>query len=245
MSDMTLPTIVESGGGGGFGGANMGAGFIGGLVLGSLWNGNGFGFGGNRGQVGADVALANSVEHVSDQVNQGTISGLQSTNTLQNSINQNTIASLQSAAMMSDKVSGATFGLAQQIDSTGDNTVSAINNATIQAMQTAQGTNDRLCAINNNITTQGFEARLQNQALASQLAEQHAALSRQIYEENCKDRELAREIQTQAIRDQLTQAQSQNAALNAQINLTNQLTAQTAYLVNQLKPTTTTQTTAG
>ena len=73
-------------------------------------------------------------------------------------------------------------------------------------------------------------------ALAAQLANQHAELSRQIFEENCKDRELQREIQAQAVRDQLTQAQAQNAALTAQINLTNQLTAQTAYLVAQLKP---------
>ena len=43
MSD--LPMVVSDNNG--FGGANMGAGFIGGLVLGSLWNGNGFGFGGN------------------------------------------------------------------------------------------------------------------------------------------------------------------------------------------------------
>lgn len=39
MSD--LPMVVSDNNG--FGGANMGAGFIGGLVLGSLWNGNGFG----------------------------------------------------------------------------------------------------------------------------------------------------------------------------------------------------------
>lgn len=224
MADM-LPTIVD-GGFGGMNGAGMGAGFIGGLVLGSLWNGNGFGFGNRGAQVGADVALANSIQHVSDQVSQGTISQLQSANTLQNTISQ------------------GNFGLAQQIDNTGDQTTAAINNAAMQAMQTAQGTNDRLCAINNNITTQGFENRLQNQALAAQLQQQHAELSRQIYEENCKDRELAREIQTQNIRDQLAQAQAQNAALTAQINLTNQLSAQTAYLIDRLQTTTTPTTTA-
>lgn len=236
MADM--PMILDGNGFGGHG-AGMGAGFIGGLVLGSLWNGNGFGgWGGNRGaQIGADVALANSIQHVSDQVNQGTISGLQSANTLQNTINQNTIAGMQSAAQMSDKLGGVAFGLAQQIDRTGDQTVAAIN-------ATSQQTNDKLCAINNNITAQGYENRLQGQAIAAQLAQQHADLSRQIFEENCKDRELQREIQTQNIRDQLAQAQAQNAALNAQINLTNQLTAQTAYLIDRLQPATTPTTTA-
>ena len=47
-----------------------------------------------------------------------------------------------------------------------------------------------------------------------------------------------REIQTQELREKLTDAQNKNAALEAQINLTNQLTAQTAYLINQLKTTT-------
>ena len=228
----------------GFGGAGMGAGFIGGLVLGSLWNGNGFGFGGNRGaQIGADVALANSMEHVSDQVNQGTISGLQSAQSitnainastmgLNNSVNQNTISGLQSNAQLSDKLCGSTTHIMSTIDNTGDLLVATIN-------QSAQSTNDRLCAINNNITTQGYENRLQNQALAAQLAEQHAALSRQIFEENCKDRELQREIQTQALRDKLAETQANLAAKEAQINLTNQLTAQTAYIIDQLKTTTT------
>ena len=241
MSD--VPTIIETGNNPyttGFGGMGMGSGFIGGLILGSLWNGNGFGFGGNRGNAVADVGLANSIEHVSDQVTQGTISQLQSVQGLTNTINQNTISGLQSNSQLSDKISGSTFGLASQIDQTGDATVAAINQSVVEGMRNTQATNDRLCAINNNITAQSYESRLQTQQLAAQLAEQHAALSRQIFEENCKDRELQREIQSQTIRDQLANAQSQNAALTAQINLTNQLTSQTAYLISQLKTTTTT-----
>ena len=103
---------------------------------------------------------------------------------------------------------------------------------------------DRLCGINNNITTQGYESRLQNQELAAQLQRQHAELSRQIFEENCKDRELQREIQTQQLRDKLNDTQAALAAKDAQINLTNQLTAQTAYLLAQLNGTTTTRTTS-
>lgn len=249
MADMVqLPTVMENG----FGGAGMGAGFIGGLVLGSIWNGNGFGFGGNRGAgVAADVGLANAIEHVGDAVNQGTISSLQSANQLSGqmyntsaavtgAMNQNTIAGMQSAAALSDKICGATMNLAGQIDQTGDATVAAINQGVITGLQTQMATNDRLCCINNNITSQGFENRLQAQALAAQLQNQHAQLSAQIAAENCADRELMREIASQAVRDKLAEAQAKNAALEAQINLTNQLSAQTQYLVAQLKPAATT-----
>lgn len=203
-----MPTVLDTNG---FGGAGMGAGFIGGLVLGSLWNGNGFGFGGNRGGAVADVGLANAIEHVSDQVNQGTISQLQSAS-------QNQMATMGASA----------------------NLANAINNVNVTSLQNTQQISNALCNVNQNITNQGYESRLLGQALASQLASQHADLSRQIFEENCKDRELAREIATQNLRDKLAETQSKNAALEAQINLTNQLTAQTAYLINQLKTETTT-----
>lgn len=204
--ESVMPTVVDTNG---FGGAGMGAGFIGGLVLGSLWNGNGFGFGNGRGGAVADVGLANAIEHVSDQVNQGTISQLQGAGSINNTINQN--------------ARDAQAGL------------NAVN---VTSLQNTQQITNALCNVNQNITNQGYEGRLQTQQLAAQLAEQHSALSRQIFEENCKDRELMREIQTQELREKLTDAQNKNAALEAQINLTNQLTAQTAYLINQLKTTT-------
>lgn len=215
---MDMPTVLDTNNG--FGG--MGAGFIGGLVLGSIWNGNGFGFGGNRGGAVADVGLANAIEHVSDQVNQGTISQLQSAS-------QNQLATM-----------GASANVASAIQSTARDTQASINAVNISSLQNTQQISNALCNVNQNITNQGYESRLLGQSLASQLASQHAELSRQIFEENCKDRELTREIATQALRDKLAEEQAKNASLEAQINLTNQLTAQTAYLVSQLKPTTTT-----
>ena len=230
------PMIIDGAGFGGMGsGAGMGAGFIGGLVLGSLWGNGGFGWGGNgrAGQVGADVAIANSIEHVSDQVTQGNISQLQSANSLgmqiagaaagvTAGITQNTIAGLQSVSGISDKICCSTGRLSQEIDAAGDQTVAAIN------------------AANMNILGQGYESRLQSQALAAQLANQHADLSRQIFQEGCANRELQREIASQAVRDKLAETQAKVASLEAQINLTNQLTAQTAYLIDRLTPTTTT-----
>lgn len=216
MADMTMPTILDTNG---FGGMGTGAGFIGGLILGSLWNGNGngFGFGGNNNGANAFVAsqLNDGLNRISEQVTQGNLSAVEQGS------NQNMF-------------------LGNLVNQTGDAITGAITQGTISGLQNSQILGDKLCCINNNITSQGYENRLQAQALAAQLQNQHADLSRQIFEENCKDRELQREIQTQAVRDKLTEVEARNAALEAQINLTNQLTAQTAYLVQQLKPAATT-----
>lgn len=219
--DNVMPTVLDTNG---FGGAGMGAGFIGGLVLGSLWNGNGFGFGGNGRGVNAvaDVGLANSIQHVGDAVNQGTISQLQS-------------ASANQMATM-----GASANIAEAIGSNARDTQAAINATNITSLQNTQQISNGMANLGQAITNQGYENRLQAQALAAQLASQHAELSAQIFKENCADRELTREIATQALRDKLAEAQAKNASLEAQINLTNQLSAQTQYLISQLKTTTTT-----
>lgn len=250
MDSVALPTVME---GSGFGGAGLGAGFIGGLVLGSIWNGTGFG-GWNRGgagQVGADVALQNGIQNLSNQAQQNAISQLQSANGIgmqiangnadvTQAINANTVAGLQSQNAMQQQMCCCCNNLSKEIDATGDGITAAITNGRIQDMQNTQTLAAQIGGVAGAVNAQGYENRLQSQALAAQLQQQHADLSRQIFEENCKDRELQREIAAQNVRDQLVQAQAQNAALTAQINLTNQLTAQTAYLVSQLKPAETT-----
>jgi len=238
MAEMSLPTIVE--GNGGFGGAGMGAGFIGGLVLGSIWNGNGFGGWGNRaGQVGADVALQGGIQNLSNQVQQNAISQLQSAAGVTAGITQNTIAGMQGDAALGQQLCCATGRLSQEIDNTGDQATAAINAANIQSLQNTQQISNGLANLGQAITSQGFENRLQAQSLAAQLQSQHAALSAQIASENCADRELMREIASQAVRDKLAESQAENAALKAQINLQSQLSSQTLYLIDQLKTTTT------
>jgi len=240
MGEMQLPTIVENGGFGGAG-AGMGAGFIGGLVLGSLWGGNGWGGFGNRGagQVGADVALAGSIQNVGNAVQAGTISQLQSAAGVTAGINANTVANLQGNAALGQQICCSTGRLSQEIDSNGDQATAAINAANIQSLQNTQQLSNGLANLGQAITSQGYESRLQAQSLAAQLQSQHAALSAQISDENCKDRELMREIASQAVRDKLAEVQGENAALKAQINLQSQLSSQTLYLIDQLKTTTT------
>lgn len=234
MAEMNLPTMIETGGFGGMG-AGLG-GLIGGLVLGSIWGGNGWGgWGGNGGramQAGADVALANQMEHVSDQVQQAAISNLQSANGTQmqiaNSaagvtagINANTVANLQGFAGIGQQMCCATGRLSQEIDQAGDQTVAAVN------------------AANMNISAQGYENRIQAQAIANQLQNQHADLKATIIEQGCQDRETMRQIADQQVRDKLNEVQNELAAQRAQNNLTAQLQNQTLYLISQLKTTTT------
>lgn len=253
MAEMNLPSIIETGNGFGGMGAGLG-GLIGGLVLGSIWGGNGFGGWGGGGramQAGADVALAGAVQNVSNQVQEGTISALQSANGTQMQIansaagvtagvNANTIANLQGFAGVGQQLCCATGRLSQEIDSTGDQTVAAINAANIQGMQNAQMMADRLCATNQNISAQGYENRIQAQAIANQLQTQHADLKATIIEQGCQDRETMRQIADQQVRDKLNEALNELAAQKAQNNLTAQLQNQTLYLISQLKTTATT-----
>ena len=263
MSDSIMPVSVPNGDG--FGGFGGGMGMLTGLLFGGLLGGGWGGFGyGNRGgfgagQVGADVAIQGSLDHVSDQVQQGNLMNLQGQNQIQQGIagaaglvqngiyqnslsnlqgqNQQTVANLQGFAGVGQQICCSTGRLSQEIDRAGDQTVAAINAANIQGMNNTQVLNEKLCQTNQNILQQGYEERLQAQGLASQLQAQHADLSGQIYREGCQTRELQREIQSQAIRDKLAEQQAENAALKAQLNLQSQLQAQTLYLVNRLQPT--------
>lgn len=250
MTDVAIP-MGETG----FGGMGAGlGGLIGGLVLGSIWGGNGWGgWGGNRGvgQVGADVTLANGIQNLQNAVNQSAVDqaqgvgalGMQIANTgagVTAGITQNTITGLQGQNALQQQICCGVGRLSQEIDQAGDQTVAAINQANIQGMQNTQLMADRLCAVNGNISSQGYENRLQAQSLAAQLQAQHADLKATIQQENCADRELMRQIADQATRDKLFEAQNENAALKAQLNLTAQLQNQTLYLVDQLKPAATT-----
>ena len=71
MESVAMPVLENSG----FGGLGMGAGFIGGLILGNIWNGGWGGYGNGRGamQAGADVALAGAIADVGNAVNQGSM----------------------------------------------------------------------------------------------------------------------------------------------------------------------------
>lgn len=231
--DEVTHTILPNNGG--WGGTALGAG-VGGL-LGS-WLGNG-GFGG-LGYRGAGAAVGYDT---------GALNGIQAT---VNGIQQQ-IANADRDLLI--QTSGQNQFVGNLINSTGDAIVGAVNAGardtqagifqnTLAQTQNQAATNLAMSngfgGLNLNIANQGAESRLQAQELASQQKDCCCQVLRAIEQEGCANRELQREIQTQALRDVLTNTQAENAALKAQLFQTNAMAAQTAAIINALKPTTAT-----
>ena len=216
----------------GWGGTALGAG-VGGLVGSWLGNGGfgGFGYRGGAG-VGYDTGAINAIQNQLGNV-------------------QTQIANADRDLLM--QTSGQNQFVGNLINSTGDAITGAINAGardtqagisqnTLTQTQNQGATNLAMCqgfgAINQNITAQGGESRLQAQELAAQQQQCCCQVLRAIEQEGCANRELQREIQTQAIRDTLAAAQAENQALKAQLFNTQAMAAQTAAIINALKPTT-------
>ena len=230
--DEVTHTILPNNGGG-WGGA-LGAGF-GGLI--GSWLGNGFGgFGGAgaRAGIGYDTGAINGI---ANQLNN--VSGQ--------------IANADRDLLM--QTSGQNQFMGNLINSTGDAIVNAVNAGTLAQTQNQGATNLAMCqgfgginsaidrgfgSLNLNVAEQGAQSRLQAQELASQQQACCCQIIRAIETEGCANRELQREIQTQALRDVLANSQAENAALKAQLFQTNAMAQQTAAIINALKPTTTT-----
>ena len=242
MDEITHTILPNNGGG--WGGTALGAGF-GGLIGSWLGNGGFGGFGGNRAAgIGYDTGALNGI--------QGQLNNL-----------SGQVANADRDLLM--QTSGQNQFIGNLVNSTGDAIVGAIN-ASSQATQQgifgnamsnvqAQAANSlAMCqgfgginssidkgigALNLNIADQGAQSRLQAQELASQQKDCCCQVLRAIEQEGCASRALQREIQTQALRDVLANAQAENAALKSQIFQTNAMAAQTATIINALKPTTT------
>ena len=232
----------------GIGGNALSAGF-GGLI--GSWLGNGFGgFGGfNRGPaagaVGYDTGAINAMQgqlnSISSQINAADRDFLMQT------ANQNQfVGNLVNAT--GDAFVGA-------INSSAMNTQQGIYQNTLNAVQSQGATNLAMCQgfgginssidrgvglLNMNISNQGGESRLQAQQLASQQQSCCCQVLQKIEQEGCANRELQREIQTQGYRDQLAAKSAEVESLKNQIININAMAAQTATIINALKPATTT-----
>lgn len=230
MDEVTHTILPNSGSG--WGGA-LGAGF-GGLIGSWLGNGGFGGFGGNRAGIGYDTGALNGMQ---GQLNN--ISGQ--------------IANADRDLLM--QTSNQNQFVGNLINSTGDAIVGAVTAGTLAQTQNQGATNLALCqgfgginsaidrgfgSLNLNVAEQGAQSRLQAQELASQQQACCCQVIRAIETEGCANRELQREIQTQALRDVLANSQAENAALKAQLFQTNAMAQQTAAIINALKPTTTT-----
>ena len=226
--DEVTHTILP-GSGSGWGDTELGAGF-GGLIGSWLGNGGFGGFGGNRAGIGYDTGAINGIQ---GQLNN--ISGQ--------------IANADRDLLM--QTSNQNQFVGNLINSTGDAITGAIAAGTLAQTQNQGATNLALCqgfgglnsaidrgfgSLNLNVAEQGAQSRLQAQELASQQQACCCQVLRAIEQEGCANRELQREIQTQALRDVLANAQAENAALKAQLFQTNAMAQQTAAIINALKP---------
>ncbi len=216
-------TIIE--GGDGFGGASMlagGAGFVGGLVLGSLWNG---GFGGCGYRNGANgVVSAIDTSAITDAISQ---------------VNTN-VSNL--AMQSSQQACSHNSNIVNAVTSAYTGLTANLNANNISNMQAAAGIQNALCqgfsGVNTAVTTQGYESREATNALANQVAQCCCQITRAVEEQGCQNRQLQRQIQAEQVASQLCDAKAKIASLEAQQALSLSQQAQTAYLISQLKPTT-------
>lgn len=243
MDEITHTILPNAGSG--WGGTALGAGF-GGLI--GSWLGNGFGgFGGgaNRGAIGYDTGAINGMANQLNTIS-GQIANADRDLLMQTSGQNQFIGNLVNST--GDAIVGA-------VNSTAMNTQQGIYNNTLNQVQSQAATNLSMCqgfgginsaidrgvgSLNLNIASQGAESRLQAQQLASQQQACCCEVKQAIEREGCLNRELQREIQTQALRDVLISTQAENAALKSQIFQTNLTAQQTATIINALKPATTT-----
>ena len=242
MDEITHTILPNAGSG--WGGTALGAGF-GGLI--GSWLGNGFGgFGGNRAAgIGYDTGALNGIQGHLNNLS-GQIANADRDLLMQTSGQNQFIGNLVNST--GDAIVGA-------INSTAMNTQQGIYNNTLNQVQSQAATNLSMCqgfgginsaidrgvgSLNLNIASQGAESRLQAQQLASQQQACCCEVKQAIEREGCLNRELQREIQTQALRDVLISTQAENAALKSQIFQTNLTAQQTATIINALKPATTT-----
>ena len=243
--DEVTHTILPNGGG--LSGTALGAGF-GGLI--GSWLGNGFGgFGGgwNRGgaAVGYDTGAINAMQgqlnSISGQINAADRDFLMQT------ANQN--------QFVGNLVNSTGDAIVGAINSSAMSTQQGIYNNTLNQVQSQGSTNLAMCQgfgginssidkgvglLNMNITAQASESRLQAQQLASQQQQCCCQVLQKIEQEGCANRELQREIQTQGYRDQLAAKSAEVESLKNQIININAMAAQTATIINALKPATTT-----
>ena len=244
MTDEITHTILPNSGSG-WGGTALGAGF-GGLI--GSWLGNGFGgFGGNRAAagIGYDTGALNGIQGQLNNVS-GQIANADRDLLMQTSNQNQFIGNLVNST--GDAIVGA-------INSSAMNTQQVIYNNTLNAVQSQAATNLAMCqgfgginssidrgigAMNLNIADQGAQSRLQAQELAAQQQSCCCQVLRAIEQEGCANRELQREIQYQNTRDQLAAKSAEVESLKNQIININAMAAQTATIINALKPTTTT-----
>ena len=223
-----------------WGGTALGAGF-GGLI--GSWLGNGFGgFGwGNRGNanVGYDTGAINGISQQVNAVQQQ----------IANADRDFLMQTSQQNQFLGNLVNDTTDAIVSAVNMGTNSTQSALFQNTLTQVQGQAATNLGICSgvntlsnaidsVNNNITEQGYESRLQAQQLASQQQQCCCQVIKTVTDEGCANRELQRAIQYENTRDELAQSRAREAALANQLFTVTAIANQTQAIISALKPTT-------
>lgn len=208
MSDMSMPTIIETGknNNDGWGGNAWGAGA--GAFIGSMFGNGGFGgWGGYRGagQVGADVALQTGLQNLSDQVHNNGLTGLQSAGQVQQAISNTALANLQgqNGIQMQVANTGAaiTGGMAQQTISN----LQGQNQQNINTLQGFAGVGQQICCstgrLSQEVDTAGDQITaaigVNSQMMADRICQTNQNILSQGYENRIQAQNLASQLQGQ------------------------------------------------
>lgn len=245
--DEVTHTILPQGGQ--WGGSALGAG-VGGLLGSWLGNGGfgGYGYRGAGAGVGYDTGAINAMQNQLGNI-QTQIANADRDLLMQTSGQNQFIGNLVNAT--GDAIVGAVTGAARDTQAgIFQNTLTQTQNQGVSNLAMCQGfggIKESIGTVNLNISEQAAENRLQAQQLASQQQNCCCQVLQAIEREGCANRELQREIQTQALRDTLANSQAENQALKAQIfgtannaqqtqALIAAMSAQTQAIITALKP---------
>ena len=233
---------------GGWGGTALGAG-VGGLLGSWLGNGGfgGFGYRGAGVGVGYDTGALNGIQQTVNGIQQQ-IANADRDLLIQTGNQNQFVGNLINST--GDAIVGAVNAGARDTQAgIFQNTLTQTQNqgaANLAMCQGFGGLNASIAGVNLTISQQAAENRLQAQQLAAQQQACCCEVKTAIEREGCANRELQREIQTQALRDAFTASQAENAALKARIDNNQQtqalmaaMGAQTQAIINALKPATT------
>ncbi len=254
--DEVMKTYIPDGGG--FGGSAWGAG-LGGLVGSWIGNGGFGGFGGARAGglgVGYDTGAINAIQEQLGNV-QTQIANADRDLLMQTANSNQFVGNLVNQT--GDAIVGAVTGAARDTQAgIFQNTLTQTQNQGATNLAMSQGFSGLGNAVRDvgfanqlSVVEQNGANRLQAQELASQQKDCCCKILTAIEREGCANRELQREVQTQALRDKLSETQSALAASVAQSNFQNMITnlanqfavsqaSQTQAIINALKPATTT-----
>lgn len=196
------------------------------------WGNRGYGYGPGVGTVGVMAQNGFDTSMLHDD-------NMAIANQLENIGARQTDANYRVNMNLSNGISSAYTGLT--------NTLNANNVANMQGQYATQaainsvGTTlgQDLAVINSNISNQGYESRLATKDLGTQMGQCCCSIKSAVLEDGAKTREMIQQNYISGLQGMLADAKCKANQLESQLAFNNSQTAQTQYLLEQLKTTTT------